>query len=108
MKTIKRVTTALCVLALLGGLSLARGAEETKTISGEAKCAKCLLKEGKTHQAVIQAKEGDKTVNYYLVDNPAAKDAKCCEKPKQVTATGTVKEVNGKQEFTATKVEVKG
>jgi uncharacterized membrane protein len=110
MKTIRIVTAALCALVLLGSVSLARATDEPKTITGEGKCAKCILKEkdADAHQTVIQVKEGDKKVNYYLVKNEAAKtvEKKFCEKPQKVTATGTVKDVNGKLEFTATKVEL--
>jgi len=107
----KSLTAVLCALVLLGGLSVARAAaegDETKTITGEAKCAKCLLKEKTdTHQTAIQVKDGDKTVTYYLVANDVAKkyDKKVCEKAQKVTATGKVKTVDGELQFTATKIE---
>jgi len=107
MKTIKSISAIACALALLGSISLAR-ADESKTISGEAKCTKCLLKEKPgTHQTAIQVKEGEKTVTYYLVANDVAKkyDKKVCEKAEKVTATGTVKTVDGKLQLTATKIE---
>lgn len=108
MKTIKSISAIACVLALLASVSLARAVDESKTITGKAKCAKCLLKE-KTdvHQTAIQVKNGDKTVTYYLVANDVAKkyDKKVCEKAEKVTATGTVKTVDGKLQLTATKIE---
>lgn len=80
-----------------------------KTITGEAKCAKCMLKEGDKCQTVIQAenKKG-KTVTYWLVDNDVAKGfhENVCKEAKKVTATGTIEKVDGKQEFTATKIEL--
>jgi hypothetical protein len=108
MKTMRTVSAALCALALLGRVSLARATHEPQTITGEGKCAKCILNEGDTHPTVIQVKERDKTVNYYLAKNEAAKmvDKKFCEKPQKVTATGIVKEVKGKLELSATKVEL--
>jgi hypothetical protein len=104
----RTVSAALCALALLGRVSLARATHEPQTITGEGKCAKCILNEGDTHPTVIQVKERDKTVNYYLAKNEAAKmvDKKFCEKPQKVTATGIVKEVKGKLELSATKVEL--
>jgi len=108
MNTIKSVSAIVCALALLGSVSIARAADESKTVTGEAKCAKCLLKEKTdTHQAAIQVKEGDKSVTYYLVANEASKayDKKVCEKAEKVTATGTVKTVDGKLQLTATKIE---
>jgi RecG-like helicase len=83
-------------------------ADAAKTITGEVKCAKCLLKEKTdTHQTAIQVKEGDKTVTYYLVANDVIKkyDKNVCEKSEKVTATGTVKTVDGKLQLTATKIE---
>ena len=59
-------------------------AGESVTIKGEGKCAKCALKETKECQNVIQVE----------------KDG------KKVTATGTVKEVDGKLELTVTKIEL--
>ncbi len=80
-----------------------------KTITGEAKCAKCALKEGDTCQTVIQVenKKG-KAVNYYMVDNDVAKafHQNVCKEAKKATATGTNKKVGGKNEFTATKIEL--
>ena len=83
-------------------------AEKTKTITGDGQCAKCSLKETKECQNAIKVKTGDKTVTYYLVQNDVAKEfhGKICKSTEKVTATGTVKEVDGKQEFTATKIEL--
>lgn len=112
MKTMKSFTAVLCALALLGGVSAVRAtadeADAAKTITGDAKCAKCLLKQTTdVHQTAIQVKEGDKTVTYYLVANDVAKkyDKKVCEKAEKVTAAGTVKTVDGKLQLTATKIE---
>jgi hypothetical protein len=80
------------------------------TITGEAKCAKCALKEADACQTVIQAEGKDgKKVNYYLADNKLAKEfhKNVCSGTKEVTAIGTVKEVKGKQELTLTKIEMK-
>src|SRR5258708_31862988 len=78
------------------------------TITGEGKCAKCALKETDKCQNVIQAKEGGKTVNYYLAKNDVSNNFhdNLCKESKQVTATGTVNEVDGKKELTATKIDL--
>ncbi len=84
--------------------------EKTVTISGEAKCAKCALKESDKCQTVIQSenKKG-KMVTYVLADNQVAKDfhSKVCKENKQVTVTGTAKkgEGKGKMDLAATKIE---
>src|SRR5947207_2272586 len=81
-------------------------ANENITITGEGKCAKCALKETKECQNVIQTEKDGKTVNYYLVANDVSKEfhGKLCKETKKVTATGTVKEVDGKLELTPTKI----
>ncbi len=83
-------------------------ANESITITGEGKCAKCALKETKECQNVIQTEKDGKTVNYYLVANDVSKDfhGKLCKETKKVTATGTVKEVDGKLQLTPTKIEL--
>jgi hypothetical protein len=85
------------------------GKHKEQTITGEAKCAKCMLHQGDKCQTVIQAenKKG-KMVNYYLVDNEVSKGfhENVCKDTKKVTATGTVKKVDGKNEFTVTKIDL--
>ena len=85
------------------------GKSKERTITGEAKCAKCALKQGDKCQTVIQVenKKG-KTVTYYLTENDVSKEfhPKVCKETKKVTATGTVKKVDGKNEFTVSKIDV--
>ena len=78
-----------------------------KTITGEAKCAKCMLKETDKCQTVIQVEgKNGKTVKYYLADNDVSKafHENVCTEAKKVTATGTVKKVEGKNELTVSKI----
>lgn len=81
------------------------------SIEGEAKCAKCALKESDKCQTVIEVenKKGKK-MTYALADNKVAKDfhATVCKENKKVTATGTAKKADGKGKFelTADKIEV--
>lgn len=80
-----------------------------RTITGEAMCAKCALHEGTKCQTVIQtkSKKGSK-ITYYLVQNDVSKafHENVCKEAKKATATGTVKKVDGKREFTVTKIEL--
>jgi hypothetical protein len=106
MKTIP----TLCLLSvglLLAGV--ARAADEVRTITGEAMCAKCELKLQDKCQTVIQVKEGGKTVLYYVAANDVAKafHPTVCDAPAEVTATGTVKTEGGLQVLTASSIEVK-
>jgi hypothetical protein len=111
MKKASLLLTGIAGLLLLALATPTFAAEAGKerTIKGEAKCAKCSLKEGDKCQTVIQVenKKG-KTVNYYLAANDVSKDFhhNVCKETKKVTATGTVKKVDGKNELTASKIEM--
>jgi len=106
----------MAIMASVAGLALLAlavptfAAEDSKevTITGEGKCAKCSLKETEKCQNVIEAKEDGKTVKYYVTQNETAKEFhdNICKEPKKVTATGTVKEVDGKKELTVSKIEL--
>lgn len=113
MKRIALISSAVGVwLALaIATPSLTAGDSPGKeqTINGEAMCAKCSLKEASKCQTVIQAKDAEgKTVTYYLAQNQVAKDFhdNVCKGAKKVTATGTVASVDGKEQLTATKIEL--
>ena len=100
------LTFAITTLALTFNVSNVFAGDKEVTIDGNAKCSMCSLHEGKTCSTVIQTKTDGKTVNYYVVDNEASKKLqKLSHSGKKVTATGTVKEVDGKQTLTVTKVE---
>lgn len=98
---------------MLFGLALPSFAAEEghgkeHTIKGEAKCAKCSLKEADKCQTVIQTEgRNGKMVTYYLTDNDVAKKfhKEVCQEPKKVTAVGTVKKVDGKEMLTVSKIE---
>jgi hypothetical protein len=109
MKKSTVLITGIVGLFLLALASPVR-ADDTKevTITGEGKCAKCILKETDKCQTAIQTKEDGKTVTYYLAANDISKDfhEDVCKEAKKVTATGTVKEVDGKKELTVSKIEL--
>ena len=108
-KSLLFTAVAGLLLLALATPTLAADKPKERTITGEAKCAKCMLKEGDKCQTVIQVenKKG-KTINYYLVENEVSKafHQNVCKEAKKVTATGTVKRVEGKNEFTASKIEL--
>jgi len=82
-------------------------AKET-TITGTMVCGKCSLHETKSCQNVVQVQENGKTVNYYLKQNDVSKkqhEAICGGSSEKVTVTGTVKEKDGKEMMTPTKIE---
>ena len=106
MKTYKTLSVLVCALAATG---LALAADAAKTIVGEAMCAKCELKSQDKCQTVIQVKEGDKVVTYYVAPNEVAKafHGTICRDRALVIATGTITTVDGKQMLTASAIDVK-
>ena len=106
MKKIVSSLSVAVVLLALAGPAFAAGKEVT--ITGEGMCAKCALHETDKCQNVIQTKEHGKTVNYYLAQNKVSKHFhdNLCHENHKVTATGTVKEEDGKKVLTATKIKL--
>ncbi len=107
----RKLFPLLAVSVVLAGVSLAVAAE-TKTITGDAVCAKCALKEQATCQNVVMVEEGGKTVNYYLTGDESEKQHKklgiCAAKkdsPVKVKVTGDVTEKDGKKMMEVTKLE---
>ena len=100
----RKFFSLLAVTVVCSGLAIAA---DVKTITGEGKCAKCALGETKTCQNVIEVEEDGKTVKYYLAHEGASKKyhGTVCQATVKTTATGEVKEENGKKIMTATKVE---
>jgi hypothetical protein len=83
--------------------------DDKKVIEGTMVCGKCKLKETEKCSNVVQVKEGDKTVNYYLKDDggnaPYHKD--CCKADVKVKVSGgKVTEKDGKKTIEDGKVEV--
>jgi hypothetical protein len=107
MKNAKLLFTAVAGILMLTCSSPAFSDDEVK-VSGEAKCAKCALKEGDKCQTVIESEKDGKKVSYYVADNSVAKEfhKNVCKEAKKVNAVGTVKEVDGKQQLTASKIEL--
>ena len=101
------LSLALAAVGLLVAGVWAQDKKEVK-LKGTILCAKCALKETSKCQTVIQASEDGKPVTYYLANNKTAKEfhENVCQEPKKVTATGTVKTVDGKKELTVAKIEV--
>ena len=98
------------LLAVLVAVSsfTAFAADAPITIKGEGKCAKCALKEKDSCQNVVEVEKDGKKTKYYFANNDVAKafHKNVCSTTAKVKATGTCKEVDGKKEFTATKIEV--
>ena len=111
MKKASLLLTSIAGLVLLALATPTFASEKGKqvTITGEAKCAKCMLKQSDKCQTVVQAEgKNGKLVTYYLTDTDAAKGfhENVCHEAKKVTVTGNVKKVDGKRELAATDIQV--
>ncbi len=103
---ISTLTTGV-LLACGTTLLLASGAG-AETLSGTMVCAKCKLHEADKCQNVLQVEKDGKTVNYYLAENKVSKDFHsniCQNDGEKVTVTGKVKEKDGKEMMSASKIE---
>ncbi len=82
---------------------------EKKTLEGTLTCTKCALGETKACGHALIVKEGDKKVNYYLVDKggkePYHKNC-CTEDVPGTKVTGKVIEKDGKKTIEEPKVEL--
>jgi len=102
MRKTKLLTAALFATVLAFS---ALAEDKEVTVTGDGQCAKCSLNETKKCQNAIKTADGK---TYYLADNKVSKDFhdEVCKETKKVTATGTVKEVDGKMQLTASKIEL--
>jgi len=102
------VASGLVLAVSISRLLAAEDAGKEVTITGSMVCGKCTLHETKSCQNVVQVEKDGKTVNYYLKENDVSKAAHepiCGGSSEKVTVTGTVKEKDGKQLMTPTKIE---
>jgi hypothetical protein len=107
----RKLFPLLAVAALFSGVAVAIAAED-KTVTGDAVCAKCALKEAPKCENVVMVTDGGKTTNYYLKGAESKKAHQglgiCTaskDKPVKVKVTGTVEEADGKTYLTVTKIE---
>ncbi|MEY2466068.1 MAG: hypothetical protein QOD03_589 [Verrucomicrobiota bacterium] len=104
----KKIYSLLALAGLVIGLATpAFAADKEVTVTGEGKCGKCSLKETDKCQNVIQTEENGKKVTYYLEGKESkAFHENLCKESHKVTATGTVKEEDGKKVMHVAKIEL--
>ncbi len=103
-----RVLLAGLAIATLAGFALAGEEAKTVTVTGKIVCAKCSLQKGdaKECQNVIVADVNGKSVEYYLAKNALSEEfGHVCKGEKNVIATGTLSEKDGKTWITPTKMD---
>ena len=98
----------IAIALAVAGMTLMAADSTPITIKGLGRCAKCSMKEKDACQNVVEVEKDGKKVKYYFVNNDKSKEfhKNICTADAKVKATGTVKEVDGKKEFTATKIEL--
>jgi hypothetical protein len=107
MKTNRRLSfVAVALFASFAAFAAEK--EKELTLVGSGQCAKCALGKTESCQNALVVKQNGKEETYFLAQNAVSKDFhdNICEAPKQVKVTGTVKEVDGKKEITASKIEL--
>lgn len=110
---IRSIFAAVAVVAAglwaFGGVVSAEDKKEVK-LTGTLMCGKCSLKATPKCSNVLQVKEGDKVVNYFLVDKGNGEEyheGVCGDgKIPGVIVTGTVSEKDGKKYVQPAKVEL--
>ena len=83
--------------------------QEKKNLTGEALCLKCELKQARTCQNAIRVSVDGKDLIYALDQNKVSRSfhSKVCQSTVAVVAQGTIADINGKLEFTASEISVK-
>ena len=81
--------------------------QEKKTLTGEALCLKCELKKSRTCQNAIRVSVDGKEHLYILDQNKVSRQfhGQVCQSTVKVSAEGSVAEIDGKLEFTATAIK---
>ncbi|MCE9564477.1 MAG: hypothetical protein K8U57_20760 [Planctomycetes bacterium] len=110
-----RATFAAVALAAglfaFGAVAFAEDKPKEVKLVGTMVCGKCQLKDTAKCSNVLQVKEGDKLVNYFLDDAGAKEpyhEGVCGgDKLEGVTVTGTVTVKDGKKTIKPTKVDLK-
>ena len=98
---------AATVLGAALAFVLSAQAEEKK-FEGTATCAKCDLGIEKSCTDVLQVKEGDKTITYYLKgEGDKGFHKTICKKSVKAVVTGTAETDGDKNTINASKIEVK-
>ena len=103
-----RLLVVLVAAAALAGVGYAGEDAKTVTVTGKIVCAKCSLHadDAKECQNVIVADVDGKSVQYYIAKNSLSEEfGHVCKGEKNVIATGTVSEKDGKTWITPTKMD---
>ena len=97
---------SLVVATLALGFTAGSLAAKEITVSGDGKCAKCALKKSDSCQNVVEVKEGDKTITYYLTGDVSKGFHKnLCSDSAKVKVTGNHTEKDGKHLIEVTAIK---
>lgn len=106
----KTLLACFIAAAFVAGSSVFAADQAAKevTLMGKGACAKCALHQTDTCQNTITVTEDGKDQVYYLAPNSVSEDFhdNLCRKSQPIKVTGTVQEVDGKKQITASKIEL--
>ncbi|MCI0537186.1 MAG: DUF6370 family protein [Verrucomicrobiales bacterium] len=108
MKKSLILSLSVGTLFLLATMTPSYADDKEVTLEGKGECAKCGLKKADSCQNTVTVDKAGKKTTYYIEKNKVAGDfhKNICQEAKDIKVVGTVKEVDGKQVVTATKIEV--
>lgn len=99
------------VVAMFVAVAVRAAEDKEKTLKGTMVCGKCTLSVCKECTNVLQVKEGDKTVDYFIDDKGKAEKyhKKICpaESKQEAEVTGIISEKDGKKWIKPSKDGVK-
>jgi len=104
----RSISIGLALVAMLAFVNFVKADDAATTLKGTMTCAKCGLHQASECQSVLQVKDGDNTVTYYIADSDASKgthDKVCKGSVENVTITGVVSDKDGKKWIAPTKIE---
>ena len=104
----KKISFVSLLAAALVIVSAAFAADKEVTLVGAGQCAKCSLAMTSACQNALVVKQDGKDQVYLLTENDVSKKFhdQVCTDTKQIKVTGVVKDVDGKKEITASKIEL--
>jgi hypothetical protein len=108
MKRSFAILASVAALMLAGLWTSAFAAGKEVTLTGDAVCAKCILKKSQTCQLVIQVNENGKKHNFWVTPNEVSKGFKedVCAAAKKVVVTGSTNMLQGKRQLTLSKISL--
>ncbi len=107
----KRITSSVLagfVALMFLATAISSFAEDSVTITGMGKCAKCALHQSDKCQNVVEVEKDGKTTTYWLTGKKSTEfhHDNLCKDSKKVTVTGVVTEKDGKKQMEVSEIKL--